>query len=109
MKVRKLQQLNDDQVWVDDAYAYEDDQEGVEFRYNTLTWGRVGASLNRKIQKENISLEDIETIIPPDEEVRWLPIEIISDEEINDVIAALDETCKLPKPRPILIEKVLTA
>jgi len=55
MRVRILQVLDEDEGrWVDEAYAIEDEMGQVEFRYNTLTWGRVGASLNQQIQKENV-------------------------------------------------------
>ena len=48
MRVRKLQILDEDNnTWTDEAYALEDDTGQVEFRYNTLTRGRVGASLNQ--------------------------------------------------------------
>ena len=42
MKLRKLQHLDENQQWIDEAYAYENETGQVEFRYNTLTWGRVG-------------------------------------------------------------------
>ncbi|MCB0197646.1 MAG: hypothetical protein KDJ65_37220 [Anaerolineae bacterium] len=43
MRVRRLQYLNEDGVWVNQAYVIEDNQGELSFYYNTLTWGRVGA------------------------------------------------------------------
>jgi hypothetical protein len=109
VRIRKLQYVHAEKGWTDQAYLIEDDQGQVEFRYDPLTWGRVGAALNKRIRQENIPLEDIESIMPPKAEVRWLPIEVISGEEINDVIAALDEACKFPKPQPISMPKPVIA
>jgi hypothetical protein len=37
MRLRRLQQLDEVDGWYDDAYAYENDEGRVVFRYN-LTW-----------------------------------------------------------------------
>ena len=109
MRLRKLQILDeDDNTWTDEAYALEDDTGQVEFRYNTLTWGRVGASLNQRLQKENISLEDIQTVIPSANEARWLEIEEING-DWAEIKAMLDETCNIPRPKPVSVVKSTTA
>lgn len=105
-----LQILDEDHGnWVNEAYVIEDDTGRIEFRYNTLTWGRVGASLNQQIQKENIPLEEIETVVPPDHEARWLAIEIIDSQPLAEAMTALDDACQLPKPRPIAVAKPIVA
>ena len=100
MRLRKLQRLDEDGTWFDDAYAFENNEGQVIFRYN-LAWGRVGAAYNVKIQAARIQLEEIETIIQPSDGLRWLPIEIIAEEAVEAHLAALDEACAIPKPRSI--------
>ena len=100
MKIRRFQVLDEDQQWLDEAYAYEKPDGQVGFRYNVLTWGRVGASINQKIEQQGIQLESIETIVPPDDETRWLDIEDIEGQP-GEIKAALDEVCQFPKPRSI--------
>lgn len=105
MRIRKLQILDeDDGIWVNEAYAIENETGQVEFCYNTLTWGRVGAKLNQRIQKEKIPLEDIQTIVIPDNEARWLDIEEIGG-NWRKIKATLDEACKIPGPKPVSIAK----
>ena len=100
MRLRKLQRLDEDGVWFDDGYVFENSEGQVIFRYN-LAWGRVGAACNAKIRAAGTRLEEIETIIPPGEELRWLPIEVVAEEQIESFLAALDEACAIPKPRSI--------
>lgn len=100
MRLRQLQRQNEEGQWFDDAYAFEDNSGQVIFRYN-LTWGRVGARCNGQIREAGISLEDIETVIPPGEGLRWLPIEVIADEAVEAFLTNLDERCGIPKPRSI--------
>lgn len=108
MRIRRLQILDeDDKQWRDEAYVIEDNTGQIEFRYNTLTWGRVGASLNQRIQEEKISLEEIESLMPPNKEARWQDIEEIDNQTRDEVIAILDQDCQLPKPRPVVITKVV--
>ena len=96
MKVRKLQRLDEAGVWFDDAYAYEDKQGQTIFRYN-LAWGRVGARHNRALRQQQTPLEQIETIIPPGEGLRWLPLETIPAEEVPAFLAHLNEACAIPQ------------
>jgi hypothetical protein len=104
MRVRILQVLDEDEGrWVDEAYAIENEAGQVEFRYNTLTWGRVGASLNQQIQKEKLGLEKIESVIPSNAEARWLDIDVLEDQTLDEAITALDDTCRFPKPRPVAV------
>ena len=67
------------------------------FAYNVVSWGRVGAELNDKLQESKISLEEIETIISIGDRLRWLPIEIIQDTTIKSYLTQLDELCGFPK------------
>jgi hypothetical protein len=100
MKIRKLQRLDENGTWFDDAYAFENDEGQVIFRYN-LAWGRVGAAHNAQLRKTKPRLEDIETIISPGDSLRWLPVEIIAKEEAVSFLTALDVACAIPKPRSI--------
>jgi hypothetical protein len=101
MRLRRLQR-KDEEGWYDDAYAFEDDADEVIFRYN-LTWERIGSRYNGKLRESRVSLAEIETVIEPNEGLRWLPIEVIAEEEVESFLAALDETCAIPKPRPIAL------
>jgi hypothetical protein len=100
MKLRKLQRLDEDGVWFGDAYAFENSEGQVVFQYN-LAWGRVGAACNVKLRESGVSLEEIETVISSGDELRWLPVEVIEEEEVEAFLAALDEACAIPKPRSI--------
>ena len=100
MRLRKLQHLDENGTWFDDAYALENSQGQVIFRYN-LAWGRVGAACNAKIKQTSTRLEEIETIIPSGEESRWLPIEVIDEEASTKYLESLDQACAIPKPRSI--------
>ncbi len=75
MRLRKLQRLDEDNVWFDDAYAYENNEDKTVFRYSILTWGRVGARYSNEVRDDNTRLDAIETVIPEGDEMRWLPIE----------------------------------
>lgn len=101
MKVRKLQRKDEDGVWFDDAYAFENEEGNIIFRYN-LAWGRVGANYNRKLRQQPVPLEQIETIIPTGDELHWLPVETVPDEAVKAFLEKLDETCAIPKPRSIV-------
>ena len=103
MRVRILQitDENDDQLeWYDDAYVYEDDQGQVVFRYN-LAWDRVGSKINGQLQETGISLDEIETLIPANEDLRWLPVEEVADDQAEAYLEELDHRCAIPKPRSI--------
>src|SRR5687768_13204159 len=100
MRLRKLQRLDEDGTWFDDAYAFENSKGQVIFRYN-LAWGRVGAACNTKIKQASTRLEEIETIIPSGEELCWLPVEVIDEEVSTKYLEALDQACAIPKSRSI--------
>jgi hypothetical protein len=51
MKVRRLQELNDQQQWQDHGYAFEAGDGYCLFRFNTLVWGRLGAEYNVKLKR----------------------------------------------------------
>jgi hypothetical protein len=99
MRVRRLQRRLDG-VWYDDAYAYEDGNGQVVFRYN-LTWERIGSHMNRLLRDADASLENIETIISSGEDLRWTPIESIHPDQAAAYFAALDQACAIPKPQPV--------
>ncbi len=98
MRLRRLQRKDDE--WYDDAYAVEDSTGQVIFHYN-LTWERIGSFYNGQLQETGVSLEEIETVIQPSDGLRWLPIEVIAEEEVESFLEALDEACDIPKPRSI--------
>jgi len=98
MRVRRLQRLDDETPqWIDEAYAYEQSDGAVRFRYNPIIWEGIGARYNRKLKMNNTPLQQIETVILTGNRLRWLEVEEIegSSEEIK---AALDEACQIPRP-----------
>jgi len=105
MKLRKLQRRNESQVWFDDVYVYEDTTGQVIFCYN-LAWGRIGSFYVGKIRETGATLEDIDTLITPNENLRWLPIEIIDDDQAEAYLDELDQTCSIPYPR--LVTKTIS-
>lgn len=102
MKLRRLQRLDEQAQWYDDAYAVEDHSGRITFHYN-LTWDRVGSTYNRKLQESAVALEAIETVLPLGERLRWLPVEIIAEKEADAFLELLDTRCAIPKPRSIAL------
>ena len=90
MKIRKLQRLENDEGWVDDGYCYEKPNGQVVFRYNAVTWGRIGARYNVQLRDSGTPLADVHTVIPTGEYLRWLPIEEIPG-EIEELKTTLDK------------------
>lgn len=86
--------------WYDDAYAYEDSAGKVIFRYN-LTWERLGSTYYGRIRDAGISLEEVDPVILPSDGLRWLPIEIIAEQNAKSFLEVLDEACAIPKPGSI--------
>jgi hypothetical protein len=100
-----LQSLaDDDQQWLDEAYAYEKPDGTVRFRYNPLVWEGIGARHNRTLKAHGTALEKIETVILTGDRLRWLEIEEIEGEPA-DIKASLDEACKIPRPQRVSVEK----
>ena len=99
MRLRKLQRRNESKTWFDDVYVYEDNTGQVTFCYN-LAWGRIGSFYVGKIREIGATLADIETLIAPNENLRWLPIEIIDDDQAEAYLDELDQACAIPYPRP---------
>ena len=109
MRVRRLQSLaDDDQQWLDEAYAYEKPDGLVRFRYNPMVWEGIGARHNRTLKARGTPLEKIETVILTGDRLRWLDIEAI-DGNPEEIKARLDEACGLPKPEQVAIVKPVTA
>ena len=101
MGVRRLQSLDDDNTqWLDEAYAYEQPDGTVRFRYNPMVWEGIGARHNRTLKARNTSLENVETVILTGDRLRWLEIEEIEDDR-EDIKARLDEACQIPRPQPV--------
>lgn len=100
MRVRRLQYNEEGGGWYDDAYAYENEQGQVTFRYN-LTWEKIGGRFGRQMRQQQTPLEAVETVIRPSDRLRWLPIENIPDAEAEAFLAALNEACAIPSPRSI--------
>jgi len=108
MKVRKLQRLNGQQQWEDHGYAYEREDGRASFRYNTLVLGRIGAQYNVQLREAGTKLEDVHTVVLIGERLRWLDIEEIEGDP-EEIKAALDEACKIPKPQPVSSVKPIAA
>lgn len=109
MRVRRLQSLaDDDQQWLDEAYAYEKPDGSVRFRYNPMVWEGIGARHNRTLKAQRTPLEKIETVILTGDRLRWLNIEEI-DGNPEEIKVRLDEACRLPKPEQVAIVKPVTA
>jgi hypothetical protein len=100
IRVRRLQRQNEQNKWYDDAYAVEDRDGQVTFYYN-LTWDRVGAKYNRQLKETGISLDEIDTVLQPGDRFRWLPVEVIDDDQSAAFLEELDERCAIPKPHSI--------
>lgn len=101
MKIRRLQRRDEDGIWFDDAYALEDEQGQVTFYYN-LTWERLGAEINRQLQTESVSLDNLERLIPASDDVRWQEPELVTLPDPAEFLAALNEACAIPKARPVV-------
>jgi hypothetical protein len=108
VKVRRLQQLLDDGQWEDHGYTYEREDGRASFRYNTLVWGRIGARYNVQLRESWSKLEDVHTVIPTGDQLRWLEIEEI-DGEPEELKATLDEACKIPRPQRVSVVKPAVA
>ena len=108
MKVRRLQELNDQQQWMDHGYAFEREDGQCLFRFNTLVWGRIGAAYNAQLKKAGTRLENVHQVIPATQRLRWLEIEEI-DGEPEAIKAALDEACHIPKPQRVSVAKPTAA
>jgi hypothetical protein len=104
MKVRRLQRLNGQQQWEDHGYALEREDGQCLFRFNTLVWGRIGGEYNTKLKKAGAKLEDVHTIIPATQRLRWLEIEEIEGDP-EEIKAALDDECKIPRPERVSINQ----
>ncbi len=100
MRIRIFQRWDEEPGWFDDAYAFEDGEGRVVFRYN-LTWEQIGGRCSRRIREGGISLEEIETVIPSGDGARWLPIEVVAEEMAAAYLETLNEACGIPKPRSI--------
>ena len=101
MRVRILQRHLDDE-WLDEAYVYEAQDNNLVFRYN-LTWESMGSKYAGQIQAAQVTLEDLETILPHGDKMRWLEIETILDDDRDMFLEKLDERCCIPRPQPKLV------
>ena len=108
MKVRRLQELNEQQQWGDHGYAFEREDGQCLFRFNTLVWGRIGAEYNARLKKTGTKLDNVHQVIPATKRLRWLEIEEI-DGEPEEIKATLDEACKIPRPQRVSVTKPVVA
>lgn len=108
MKVRKLQQLNDEDQWEDHGYAYQREDGRASFRYNNLVWGQLGARFNVKLREAKTKLEDVHQIVPATKRLRWLDIEEI-DGDPEEIIAHLDKVCKMSWLQPVPAKRPISA
>ncbi len=109
MKIRRLQRKDEHDQWYDDAYVYEDKDGQVIFRCN-LTWESVGRRYYRVFKESGIPIEEIETVLSLDgQTMRWLELEVITDDQIEVFLEKLDETCAIPKPRSVTMAKAINA
>ena len=100
IRVRRLQRHSEEEGWYDDAYVLEDEKGQLRFCYN-LTWDRVGAKYNDRLQTSAKSLDEIETVLELGDRLRWLAIEEVEDDQVQAFLEELDERCAIPKPRSI--------
>ena len=100
MRVRRLQYLDEADVWINQAYIIEDNQGELSFYYNSLTWGRVGADLAKKIRDSHITLAEIESIMPGNDQVRWLSGETPENQNLEQAKTFYDALCNIPTPQP---------
>lgn len=108
MKIRRLQRLNGQQQWEDHGYALEREDGQALFRFNTLVWGRIGGEYNTKLKKAGTKLQDVHQVIPATKRLRWLDIEELEGDP-EEIKAALDEACQIPKPQKVSITRPLSA
>jgi hypothetical protein len=101
MRVRILQRKFEDE-WLADAYVYEDKDNNLIFRYN-LTWESMGSKYAGKMKEAQVTLEEIETILPDGDRMRWLDIETIPDDQRETFLEQLDERCCIPRPQPNVV------
>ena len=109
MRIRRLQSLaNDDQQWLDEAYAYEQPDGTVRFRYNPMVWEGIGVRHNRTLKAQGTPLEKIETVILTGDRLRWLEVEMIEGDP-ETIKARLDEACQIPRPQWVSVTKSAVA
>jgi hypothetical protein len=105
MRIRRLQSLaDDDQQWLDEAYAYEQPDGTVRFRYNPMVWEGIGVRHDRTLKAQGTPLEEIETAILTGDRLRWLEIEMIEG-DLETIKARLDEACQIPRPQRVSVTK----
>lgn len=101
MRLRKLQQLVADNEWEDHGYVYELEDGRCAFRFNPLVWESTGSRLSARLYESSAKLEEVQTVIPSGERLRWLDTEEIEGEP-EEIKAALDKACKIPGPVSIV-------
>jgi len=108
MRVRRLQELNEQQQWQDHGYAYELEDGRCTFRYNPLVWESTGSRLSGRLTQSGTKLEDVQQIIPAKKRLRWLDIEEIEGDPAQ-IKAELDEACQIPSAQRVFGKKSAAA
>ena len=99
MRIRKLQCLDENSRWITQGYACEISPQIVIFRYSTKSWwGRVWAFYNRKIRQARTQLENLEDTIYPTRDLHWLPVEILTDHQVDMLNQACGISNQTPRP-----------
>lgn len=107
MKIRRLQRKDEHEQWYDDAYVYENEDGQVIFCCN-LTWESVGRRYYKAFQESGVPIEDVETVLSLDgRTMRWLPLEVIADDQVALFLEKLDEACDIPGPRSVTMAEAL--
>lgn len=90
-RFRKLQRKGPDGSWDADAYTIETESGRIVFRY-PITWEHIGGLFNNRIDKEGLSLEDLDVLLDGSEGLRWARVETLEIEPAA-AIALLDVEC----------------
>ncbi len=94
VRVRKLEQRDEQGRWFSDAYAIETPDGTIEFRYS-LAWEYLGGRYNQIIQRSGRTLEELEEVVRGSD-LRWrsprtLPL------DYQEAVARLDRECCVPR------------
>lgn len=92
-RYRILQRLDQDGIWVPDAYVIERSDGQIEFRY-PLSWEYLGGRWNRHLRENHLTLNHLDRAMDLGGHLRWLPVEV-TDEDASVVVDRLDALCHI--------------